>query len=283
MAENTEDQRKAREQLDRLASEYLVDAAKHCATVPLGAMVVVAVVGAIFSDYDNPDHVRVVATIMLGVGVLGVLGVWTGSPSRRLRQIRQSRTRAARFIRAHLAGRTVRTRTEIRGCKVYLTRELKDELKSRWWWQSDSRIDAALEAAADNTPLAPVLRLRWCEAKTFAAEAAEPVGPLLFVRWSLADSGNIVVIGHAGPSASGPEGQPGSEPAPEEFEEGYTPERWLNGDRIASGIAMVVLLLAVVAFVVFVLPALLIVGLTLIATAGGGALLVGGYGRSKRR
>lgn len=280
MTENPDGQRELRERLDRLASRYVWQSLKDSARAFLGAVFLVVVLAAIFADLDNPGHVRVVAFVVVGVGVLSVLAVWSDSPSRRLRQIRQSRTRAARFIRAHLGGRTGRTRTEIGGCKVFLTHELKDELKSKRWWKSDSRIHAVLEEAARSTPLTAVPGLSWCRVKTFDAHIAD-AGPLLFVRWTLPDFGNVVVIGHADPSTGRPEDEGGSEEAVDEFEDGYVPERWLNGERVAGGIAIGVGFLLLAAFVVFVLPALVMLALALVGVAVC-LSFVEGSGRSKR-
>lgn len=240
------------EHLNRLASRYLLETGRECLQAAAGVMVVVGAIGAFFTDFGDPVSVSVLATVAAALGVLLALGLWTDGPSRRLRQVRWSTSRAGRFIRAHLADRTVRAKREIDGHKVYLTRELKDELKSRWWWQSDSRIDAVLDTAAESAALSSVPGLRWCATKTFPlpGETADPDAHVLYIRWSLPGFGRVIVLGHAAP-------QPGPGEADEGFEDGYIPGRWLNRERVAAGTAIAAAGLLLVLFVVVVLPLLL--------------------------
>ncbi|RSS60538.1 hypothetical protein EF912_09740 [Streptomyces sp. WAC07061] len=271
MTDSTDAQRAFNERLDRLASRYLVETARECLQVAVAVMVVTAAIGAFFTDFGNPAGVRVFAAVTGALGALCALGIWTGAPSRRLRQLRRSPSWTGRLIRAHVAGRTVGTRREIDGHRVYLTRELKEELKSRWWWQSDSRIDAVLDKAAEPAPLTPAAGLRWCVTKTFPAD---PDARFLYVRWSLPDFGRVIVIGRAAPLA-------GQEGVDEGFEDGYTPGRWLNRQRVGEGTAAVIGALLLVSFAVIVLPALLVIVGALVAVPLLLVLIDGGFKRKR--
>lgn len=91
-------------------------------------------------------------------------------------------------------------------------------------------------------------------------------GPPLGLR-GRADGQPSSNSGHAGPSTD------------DEFEEGYTPERWLNRDRIGAGITGGIALLLLAAFVVIVIPALMVVGCLVVAVL---VLGVGVSTKSKR-
>ncbi|MFE2326696.1 hypothetical protein ACFXD5_22685 [Streptomyces sp. NPDC059385] len=200
-APDRERDRHEEEELSWLGFTYLWAAAKDymggAIVAALAASALAAVCGM---DTEDPTELAMFAGLTLTFVGIGLLMSWSGSPSRRLRRVRRfatSRTPAARHIRAHLLGRTKKTSTEIRGSSVYLTRELRTELKAKGWLHTGTRTDAVLKAASANASLTPLPGMRWCEAKTFTADDAGLGVPLLCLRWSIADHKDVVIIGHA--------------------------------------------------------------------------------------